>query len=144
MADKYQNGMDSQYHFGINADVPKKSLSDKSPSEDVGEPEPLTPAAFLALRDDWLDYVNQCPALKHATTRVGTFIALRMNASEQASWWPVNRIAEAVGCSTRTVSDAIAELQQENLLVVSRPDRRTNQRYFIRLPYGFETQKLRD
>lgn len=115
--------------------VIKKTLPDAGTSQDAEEPETLTPAAFLALRDDWLDYVNQCHDLKHATTRVGTFIALRMNADHQASWWPVRRIARALGCSTRTVSDAIAELRAANLLLVSRHSRRDKQRYRMHLPF---------
>ena len=95
----------------------------------------LSDSAFLQTRDEWIDYVNQCQTLSHAAARVGTFIALRMNVVDRCSWWPVKRIAVALGCSTRTVSDGIAQLMMENLLVVHRPNRRANQRYFIRLPY---------
>jgi len=99
-------------------------------------------AAFLKLRDEWIDYVNQCERLSHATTRVGTFIALRMSATEQCSFWPVEKIAKMIPrapgkrMSTKTVSVAIAELVKEGVLVVHRPNRRSNQRYFIRLPYA--------
>lgn len=90
---------------------------------------------FLALRDDWIDHVNQCHALSHATARVGTFIALRMNAHNQRSNWPVKKIARMLGCSTKTVSVALEELRAENLLVVHRPSRRQKQTYFIHLPW---------
>ncbi len=44
------------------------------------------------------------------------------------------QIAKQIGCSTRTVSDAIANLEHENLLIVVRKKRGGNS-YFIRMPY---------
>lgn len=97
--------------------------------------------AFLAFRDEWIDYVNQCERLTHATTRVGTFIALRMNADDQCSYWPVAKIAKMIPrkpgkrMSTRTVSVAIEHLQREGLLIVWRRSRRENYVYSLRLPH---------
>lgn len=105
------------------------------------QPASASKAAFLAMRDEWIDYVNQCEMLTHAATRVGTFIALRMDAGKQYSYWPVKKIAKMLPrapgkrMSTRTVSDAIRQLVDANLLTVYRPNRRANQRYFIHMPY---------
>lgn len=121
----------------------------------VGDMNDLSPekterrakAAFLALRDAWIDYVNQCEELSHATTRVGTFIALRMDAKKQCSYWPVKKIARMLPSklgkrmSTRTVSDAIGELVKAGLLTVHRPNRRANQTYCLRMPYQFRDVK---
>ena len=111
---------------------------------DAPDPIKLRKAAFLALRDEWVDYVNQCDQLSHATTRVGTFIALRIDAQKQFSYWPVDRIAKMLPSpsktgksrrmSTKTVTVAIAELVRAGLLLVDRPNRRANHRYRIRLP----------
>lgn len=104
-------------------------------------PALLSKAAFLALRDDWIDAVNQCDRLTHAATRVGTFIAFRMDAAKQHSYWPVDKIAKMLPrapgkkMSTRTVSDAIAQLVAAGFLVVTRPNRRANQFYFLAMPY---------
>lgn len=98
-------------------------------------PEKATKAAFLALRDEWLDYVNQASELSHATARLGTFIALRMNARDQSSWWSVGEMARKLGMSTRTISDGLVDLRNAGLLVVHRPNRRGGNFYFLRLPY---------
>lgn len=117
-------------------------LKKTEPAQADPDVEKLSKAAFLNLRDQWIDYVNQCERLTHAATRVGTFIALRMDAKKQCSFWPVDKIAKMIPraprkkMSTKTVSLAIAQLVEEGLLVVHRPNRRSNQRYFIRLPYG--------
>jgi hypothetical protein len=111
-------------------------------------PPTLSKSAFLALRDEWIDAVNQASGLSHAATRVGTFIALRMNAEEQCSYWPVDKIAkmlpsgERKRMSTSTVSKAIADLVKENFLVVVRPNRRANQRYFLHLPRNAKIASL--
>jgi hypothetical protein len=120
-------------------------------NEDAGSPSAaedlkLPPAVFLAMRDKWIDYVNTCDQLSHATTRVGTFIALRMDATKQNSFWPVKKIAKMVPgapgrkMSTSTIAKALAELQAENLLIVHRPNRRANQTYWLHLPQ-FEIRK---
>lgn len=101
-------------------------------------PEVETAKDFLKKRDKWIDHVNQCADVSHAAARVGTFIALRMNAKNRRSNWPVKKIARMVNCSVPTVSEAINQLVGVHLLVVSRPNRRANQSYSIRLPVDVE------
>lgn len=99
-------------------------------------------ARFLALRDEWIDVVNQNERLSHATTRVATFIALRINATKQTSNWPVSKIAKMIPSkpgrmmSNSTIAKAIAELLSENLITVTRENRRANQVYAIHLPHA--------
>lgn len=100
------------------------------------EPEPMPGLAFLKMRDRWVDSVNQSDELSHAASRVGIFIALRMRATNQRSNWPVKKIAKRLKCSTSTVSDALVQLVRARYLVIHRPNRRANQTYFIRMPYG--------
>lgn len=99
-------------------------------------------AQFLSMRDEWIDEVNQNERLSHATTRVATFIALRMNATKQSSNWPVSKIARMIPSkpgrrmSNSTIAKAIAELMAENLITVTRANRRANQVYSIHLPHA--------
>ena len=115
-------------------------------TDDGDEHAKKAKADFLAKRDEWIDYVNQHEGLSHATTRVATFIALRINATRQTSNWPVKKIAKMIPgapgrkMSTSTIAKAIAELQAENLLTVTRTSRRQNQVYAIHLPH-FEIRK---
>lgn len=103
-------------------------------------------ARFLAMRDEWIDYVNQNDRLSHATTRVATFLALRINAKTQTCHWPVKKIAKMIPSapgrqmSTSTIAKALSELQDENLLLVTRASRRQNQVYAIHLPH-FEVRR---
>jgi hypothetical protein len=101
---------------------------------------------FLQKRDAWIDFVVSNPALGHATARVGVFIARRMNATDQKSWWGVETMAKEIGCSTKTVSAAISELEAANLLAVVRRKRGGNT-YFLHLPYSsyhVKTTSVRD
>ena len=91
-------------------------------------------AAFYDKRRKWLEYVSEHPQVGHASFRVGFFIAQRMNGNDQASWYSVRQIAKRLSMSTRTVSDAIMELEGEGLLT---PIRRLGRRssYLICLPF---------
>lgn len=97
--------------------------------------QPETDIDFLKMRDSWIDYINRNGALSHATVRVGTFVALRMNSRTKMSWWAVDNIAKEVSCSTKTVTVAIQMLEDEHLLVVTRRKRGGNT-YSLRLPFN--------
>lgn len=90
-------------------------------------------AAFYDKRMRWIDYVCEHHDVKHATFRVGYWMARRMNANDQAMWWPVQRIAKHLGVDRKTVLSAISELEGLRLMLVVRTMGRTS-RYFIRLP----------
>lgn len=77
-------------------------------------------AAFYDKRRKWIDYVSERPEIGHAAFRVAFFIAQRMNGDSQASWYSVRQIAARLSMSTRTVSDAIMELECEGLLIPCR------------------------
>lgn len=77
-------------------------------------------AAFYDKRRKWLNYVSEHSGIGHASFRVAFFIAQRMNGENQASWYSVRQIAERLSMSTRTVSDAIMELEGEGLLIPCR------------------------
>lgn len=117
---------------------------------EIEKPDKALKASFLAMRDEWIDEVNKDERLSHATTRVATFIALRINAQTQVSNWPVKKIAKEIPSapgrkmSSSTITKAIAELVAANLLIVTRKGRRSNYVYAIHLP-GYEFRKsLRD
>jgi DNA-binding MarR family transcriptional regulator len=76
--------------------------------------------AFYDKRRKWLAYVSENPAIGHASFRVAFFIAQRMNGDNQASWYSVRQMAKRLSMSTRTVSDAIMELEGEGLLIPCR------------------------
>lgn len=76
--------------------------------------------AFYDKRRKWLDHVSEHPGIGHASFRVAFFIAQRMNGNDQASWYSVRQMAKRLSMSTRTVSDAIMELEGEGLLVPCR------------------------
>lgn len=90
--------------------------------------------AFYDKRRKWLEFVNENPAIGHASFRVAFFIAQRMNGNDQASWYSVRQIAKRLSMSTRTVSDAIRELEGEGILIPCRTLGRRSS-YLIRLPY---------
>lgn len=93
-----------------------------------------TAAAFYDKRMRWIDHVCEHHDVKHATFRIGYWMARRMNAKDQAMWWPVQRIARHLDVDRKTVLGAISELEGLNLLIVVRTLGRPS-RYFIRLPY---------
>lgn len=74
-------------------------------------------AAFYDKRRKWLEYVNENPRIGHASFRVAFFIAQRMNGTNQASWYSVRQIAKRLSMSTKTVSEAIQQLEGDGLLI---------------------------
>ncbi|TGP29088.1 MULTISPECIES: helix-turn-helix domain-containing protein [unclassified Mesorhizobium] len=91
-------------------------------------------AAFYDLRRNWIDELSIRSDVKHATFRVGYWMARRMNARDKAMWWPVDRIAEEIGVDRKTVFSAIAELEGLRLMTVTRTLGKPS-RYSIRLPH---------
>lgn len=93
-------------------------------------------AAFYDKRRKWLDWMNEHEEISHAAFRVGYFLARRMNGDNQCCWFSVPEIAKRLGSgavrddaghiakikhvSTRTVSDAIRELERAGALIVVR------------------------
>lgn len=99
-------------------------------SNDNGE----AAAAFYDKRRKWLDFVCGHPEVKHATFRVGYWLARRMNSDNQSTWWSVKRIAKTLGVDRKTVMDATAELERLNLLLVVRRLGKGNT-YYLKLPF---------
>jgi hypothetical protein len=107
-------------------------------------------AAFYDKRRKWLDWISEHDEISHAAFRVGYFIARRMNGDNQCCWFSVPAIAKRLGSgavrddaghirkvkrvSTRTVSDAIIELELAGaLIVVRKPGREST--YYLRAPF---------
>jgi predicted regulator of amino acid metabolism with ACT domain len=91
-------------------------------------------AAFYDKRRKWIDHLCERHDVKHATFRVGYWMAMRMNGKDQAMWWPIDRIAGHLGVDRKTVYSAIAELEGLRLMIVMRTMGKPS-RYLIRLPY---------
>ncbi|RWO34767.1 MAG: helix-turn-helix domain-containing protein [Mesorhizobium sp.] len=91
-------------------------------------------ADFYDMRRQWIDYICEHRDVKHATFRIGYWMARRMNANDQAMWWTVKRMAKHLGVDRKTIMSAIAELDRLNLMVVHRTLGKQN-RYSIRLPH---------
>jgi DNA-binding MarR family transcriptional regulator len=90
-------------------------------------------AAFYDKRRKWRELLVEHPDVGHATFRVGYWLSMKMNGEDQCTWWSVKRIAEHLRVSTRTVSDATAELERLGLMLVVRESGKRNT-YFIRSP----------
>lgn len=93
-------------------------------------------AAFYDKRRKWLDFICEMGALSDRAFRVGYWLAKRMNGSDQCCWYGVKQVAKALGMSEATVMRAVAELENERVLIVVREHRKTNS-YSIRLPFDF-------
>lgn len=91
-------------------------------------------AAFYDKRRKWMDFICEMDRVSHATFRVGYWLARKMNGEDQCCWWSVGQIAKQVGVSTKTVTEATAELEALGLMLVVRKKGRGNT-YFIRLPF---------
>ncbi|RUV65813.1 hypothetical protein EOA64_00255 [Mesorhizobium sp. M1A.F.Ca.IN.022.02.1.1] len=92
-------------------------------------------AAFYDLRRNWIDKLCEHKDVKHATFRVGYWMARRMNATDKAMWWPIDRIAKEVHVDRKTVFAAIAEMEVHRLMTVTRTLGKPS-RYSIRLPHS--------
>lgn len=89
---------------------------------------------FYENRRRWIDYVLEHHGVSHATARVGIWLAKKMNGEDQCCWWSVGNIAKRVNMSTKTVSEATAELEAKGLMFVVRQKGKGNT-YFIRAPF---------
>lgn len=98
----------------------------------------VRPNGFLKLRDLWIDYVNQHHDISDITSRIGIFIALRMNSQDKCMWWSVAKIAKTLHVSTASVTKATKELEDLKLMKVRR-NKRTGNIYFILWPYDPDT-----
>ncbi|MFP5078269.1 helix-turn-helix domain-containing protein [Rhizobium sp. YIM 134829] len=93
-------------------------------------------AAFYDKRRRWLDYICTLDVLSDRAFRVGYWLAKRMNGNDQCCWYGIKQIAKSLSMSEATVMRAVAELENERVMIVSRQHRRTNS-YSIRLPFEF-------
>lgn len=99
-----------------------------------GETPDPDSAAFYDQRRMWIELVLEHPEVGHAAARIGVWLARRMNGRDCCCWWSVGKIAEKLNASTKTVSQATAELERLGLLRVVRSKGRGNT-YFIRAPF---------
>ena len=91
-------------------------------------------ADFYDRRRKWIEHISEHRGVKHATFRVGYWMAMRMNGKDQAMWWTIDRIADRLGVDRKTVYSAIAELESLRLMIVMRTMGKPS-RYLIRLPH---------
>lgn len=91
-------------------------------------------AAFYDKRRKWLDFICEMDALTDRAFRVGYWLAKRMNGRDQCCWYGIKEIGKRLAMSEDKVLRAIAELEEEGVLIVVREHRKPNS-YSIRLPY---------
>ncbi|NTE87239.1 helix-turn-helix domain-containing protein [Agrobacterium rubi] len=91
-------------------------------------------AAFYDKRRKWLDFICVMDGLSDRAFRVGYWLAKRMNGQDQSCWYGVKEIAKRLSMSEDKVLRAVAELEEEGVLIVVREHRKSNV-YYIRLPY---------
>lgn len=85
---------------------------------DMAKEKTPAEAKWYEEREKWIEYLSTHPDISHATFRVAYFIAKRSNYEYLGMFWSVADIAKQVGCSTKTVSDASAQLSKMGLLKV--------------------------
>jgi hypothetical protein len=130
VADKNENarlGLHCQCHCGIKLGMTRK----KELSPDA--------IAFYDLRRVWIDYVCECSAISDSAFRIGHWIAKRMNHDDKCCWYSIAQIAKALDVSPRKVMRAVAELENERVLLVVRKHRKSNS-YHIRLPFDLPSR----
>lgn len=88
---------------------------------------------FLWRRDDWMRKVTADIWLKPVDRLLGVYLALRMNAGNQATWPSQPTIARDLGISKPAVARSVKNLRKEGWLRVTRTERRFNV-YEIKLP----------
>lgn len=91
-------------------------------------------AAFYEKRRKWIDYTCELTSLSDRGFRVGHWLAKRMNGQDQCCWYTIDEIAKRMGVKKHTVIRAIADLENERVMVVVREHRKPNV-YYIRLPF---------
>lgn len=91
-------------------------------------------AAFYDKRRKWLDYICEVDALSDRAFRVGYWLAKKMNGSNQCCWYTHKQIAKALAISEDKVIRAVAELVDENVMIIVKEHRKPNV-YYIRLPF---------
>lgn len=96
----------------------------------------LTPdeIAFYDMRRVWIDYVCGCPDISDSAFRIGHWLAKKMNGEDKRCWYAIAQIAKGMNVSPRKVMRAIAELEDEGVLVIVRQHRKSNS-YHLRLPF---------
>lgn len=93
-------------------------------------------AAFYDKRRKWLDFICEAPSLSDRAFRIGYWLAKRMNGDDQCCWYTIGQVVRQMRVSKATVIRALAELEDEGVLVVVRTHRKPNV-YYIRLPFDF-------
>lgn len=110
-----------QYQYGINF-----CMSDTDGKNSRNN------AQFLQRRDQWIRWVVESEMGLLAKV-VGIHLAMRMSAQNQSAWPNIRTIAKMLNKSSRQVTRAIAELEENRALYVARTEGKGN-RYFLRLP----------
>ena len=81
---------------------------------------------FYANREKWISDLGENLDVSHAAFRIAWFIAKKSNHEIRGMFWSVDKIANSVNCSTKTVSVATAELAKMGVLSVSKAKGRKN------------------
>ena len=77
-------------------------------------------AEFYDNRRKWAERVSENHDVSHAAFRIGYWLAMRMNGDDQCCWYSVGEIAKRIGCSTKTVTEATANLERLGFMIVIR------------------------
>lgn len=92
-------------------------------------------AEFYDHRRRWAEFTSEHADVSHAAFRVGYWLAMRMNGDDQCCWYRVDDIAKRIGCSTKTVTEATAQLERLGLMIViRRPGKGST--YHLRFPWA--------
>lgn len=91
-------------------------------------------STFYAFRGMWLDHLVERQDLTHGDFRVAYFIASKINPDDECMWWGVKTIAEEMGVSIGTVTNATERLIKADLIVITKGQKGLY-RYFMRMPF---------
>ena len=101
-----------------------------------GDEQGQQSTAFYRARMMWIkDLVTA--DISDKAQRVGCFLALHMNGTDQSCWWPQERIAQELGTTRVTISRAVNELKRKGFISVESGKTATANTY--RLRNNFDT-----
>ena len=87
----------------------------------MSEEKSIDAGKWLRRRDAWLRQLVSNPHVSRNAKVVGVYLAMRMSAKRPFTYPGIKTIAKALDTSSRHVSRALSELEDEMFISVNRP-----------------------